>query len=858
MIMRIWVAALLSGVSTFAAASTAYAQASEYNIPAGSLKSALDAYAKRTGAEIIAKEDELRGVRSPGARGALSSKAALDAILSGTGFRAEHDVSGAVAIVKASADPKVDAADDEQIVVTGSRIRGATSTSPTIRITQEDIRNSGLPTLGDVMRSLPQNFAGGQNPGVASGAQAGGVDNYNVSSSSTINLRGLGPDATLTLLNGHRLSYDYTFQGVDIATIPIDAIDRVEIVADGASAIYGSDAVAGVANIVLRKDYDGLTTSARFGASTDGGNVQQEYSVTGGTVWDGGGLIAVYDYQKFTPIQSRQRSYTQAAQGEQILFPGVSQHSAIVAGHQRLTEALTFSVDGTFGRRTTERVDVRTATLPPTQAGQVAATAMDSYSVSPRLDLSVGERWIVSLFGTYAGNSTDVESDYYSNGVALFTDTSTLKNKTRAIELSADGVLARLNGNGIGLAVGLGYRANSLVQDSLSVSPVYAPSALYRQGDANSKYAFAELQAPLITPANDAAISRLVLTAAVRYERYSSGDDLATPKLGVSFAPIDGLEFKGSWGKSFKAPTLVQLSDPPLGYLYDAEQFGFPIGGTGIIIDGGNPDLRSERAETWTITATATPNFAPGLRIELSYFDVRYKDRVIRAPITIQSSAASNPAYQFAITRDPTAAQLQAAIDLLARPPSNYSSGPYDPADVVAILDNRAVNVAEQAVHGLDLQSSYGLSGVAGGRLTISGAASYLNSRRSVLPETPEAQLSGTIFNPPKWRLRGSFLWAAGIVNLGAAINYRSGLQDVRRSPSIKIPGVVTVDLSARITSIAAAGPFEGLEVAFTVLNALNRKPPRIWTSNLTARPYDSTNDSPVGRFVGMTLTKRW
>src|SRR3546814_6056254 len=83
-------------------------------------------------------------------------------------------------------------------------------------------------------------------------------------------LRGLGPDATLTLINGHRVAYDGAIQGVDISAIPLAALDRIEIVADGSSALYGSDAVAGVANVLLRKDYQGLWTSARIAGTKIG------------------------------------------------------------------------------------------------------------------------------------------------------------------------------------------------------------------------------------------------------------------------------------------------------------------------------------------------------------------------------------------------------------------------------------------------------------------------------------------------------------------------------------------------------------------------------------------------------------
>ena len=162
------------------------------------------------------------------------------------------------------------ALDDESsaIVVTGTRIRGARVIGEVIELDRETIVEAGQVDLGEAIRSLPQNFSGGQNPGVGSGA---GFVNENVNSASTANLRGIGADATLTLLNGHRLPYNSAFQGVDISAIPLAAVDRVEVVPDGASALYGSDAVGGVINVILRRDFDGLTTSGQLGAATDGG-----------------------------------------------------------------------------------------------------------------------------------------------------------------------------------------------------------------------------------------------------------------------------------------------------------------------------------------------------------------------------------------------------------------------------------------------------------------------------------------------------------------------------------------------------------------------------------------------------------
>src|SRR5690348_14607978 len=180
------------------------------------------------------------------------------------------------------------------VTVTGTRIRGGDTPSPVITIGSEQIQQEGFTDLGELIRSVPQNFSGGQNPGVTVGAIQGDPSNQNVTGGSGLNLRGLGPDATLTLLNGRRLSYGGFSQAVDISAIPVEAVERVEIVPDGASAIYGSDAVGGVANVILKRDFDGVTVGARYGGATDGGLITHEYNATAGTAWASGGLIATF------------------------------------------------------------------------------------------------------------------------------------------------------------------------------------------------------------------------------------------------------------------------------------------------------------------------------------------------------------------------------------------------------------------------------------------------------------------------------------------------------------------------------------------------------------------------------------
>ena len=195
----------------------------------------------------------------------------------------------ALGVVNAQAEENSDeeADDVEEIVVTGSRLRNVNPTSPLTVITSEDIKKLGINSVEGIIRSLPQNFAN-QTPTSA-------IDNSGSVGSlgtATANLRGLGADATLILVNGRRTASSPAFNGsvVNLNTIPFSAIERVEVLTDGASAIYGSDAVAGVINFILRKGYDAEEkTAIRIEHGRNGGD-SVSIEQTFGMSWESGSL----------------------------------------------------------------------------------------------------------------------------------------------------------------------------------------------------------------------------------------------------------------------------------------------------------------------------------------------------------------------------------------------------------------------------------------------------------------------------------------------------------------------------------------------------------------------------------------
>ncbi len=198
----------------------------------------------------------------------------------------------------------------EKIEVTGSnikRIEGEGALPVTV-ISRDEIEKSGVTTAAELMDRISASSAGGYNVSL-------GVGDSATPGLSAVSLRGLGSTNTLVLLNGRRLSnYAFNASGggtVNLNQIPLAAVERVEVLKDGASAIYGTDAIGGVINFILRKDYTGIEVSA-YGTSTDeGGGNTRRYS---GSIGFGDinkqrfNILATVDYQKDTPLKASQRA----------------------------------------------------------------------------------------------------------------------------------------------------------------------------------------------------------------------------------------------------------------------------------------------------------------------------------------------------------------------------------------------------------------------------------------------------------------------------------------------------------------------------------------------------------------------
>lgn len=243
----------------------------------------------------------------------------------------------------------------EAVQVTGTHIRGAGQTvSPVLVLDREDLDRSGQATVAGALNALPQVFGGESTEGTV--ATRADLLGSNLTYGTGVNLRGLGTDATLVLVNGQRIAGSGTKGDfVDLSTFPTVAIQRVEVLLDGASALYGSDAVGGVVNLILRRDWEGLELRARAGSSTAGGAAEGQLGLAFGRGWSGGNLFVAVEADRRAALAASDRWFT--ANADLRPYGGLDRRE-------------TFSFPGNIAQLDpVTRTNVPTFGIPPGQSG---------------------------------------------------------------------------------------------------------------------------------------------------------------------------------------------------------------------------------------------------------------------------------------------------------------------------------------------------------------------------------------------------------------------------------------------------------------------------------------------------------
>jgi iron complex outermembrane receptor protein len=894
--------ALIAGLALLNAepANALSGSKSRFDIPAEDLGKALRDFAIQASCNISYDPASVEHLLAPAVKGEFTLSDALSRILSGTHLRAVNTDPNTIQVLDAGASggdtnaapahamihlnyangatsPKsagmkgqskasaeappgergasANASDDgktpglEEIVVTGTNITGVDNkTVPLLTFDRDAIERSGYANIADFITALPQNVKSGTNSadGILTGI-TGSLNN--VENSTAANLRGLGAGSTLTLVNGHRVAAASFGTGVDLSMIPLNAVDRIEVLTDGSSAVYGADAVGGVVNIILRKDFNGEETSARLDTLSRGGGEVKQIGQSAGRTWSTGGALAVFQFQDSNAIRADQRSFTAAMSEPTDIFPTSKRFSGVLSVHQSLGSSLDIFGDALLEHETGQRS--LSEFIP------VSEQTVDSLTNST--SANVGFRWQPfgdwhlegnALFSRINSLTTQVfipSQPPYVNGDPFLRAIDTIKEG----DLKLDGTLWSSGGSSIKGAVGASYREEGF-------------SVLQVTGDLNSPFsrhvhaAFAEVYAPLITTANALpGLSKLDVSAALRDDSYSDFGSKTNPRFGVFWSPIDQLGFKAAYSTSFRAPDPSELFNVAGSNLALIES-GFPQPndptGKASILLFGNRTLQPETSRNLTAGLDFSPTAVPGTRISLNYYRIVYNNRITTPPLNL--NVFINPQiYGSLIKQFPNDAAVEAFVDSLKPPQQllDFSAGQTGLTGIRYGISYSDINALSENTEGLDLGAHSLITLNSTDKLILDFNSTYIRELEAKFcPTCTTTDLVNTYGQPLRLRLRASGGWSNGTASTNVAVNFANAYTDTNLVPPGRINSFTTLDLNANWQIRAT-----GTTLTLNILNALNADPPHTAFALLNVN-YDPINADPRGRTLSLQIRQSW
>lgn len=884
-------AALTGSVLTILAAAANAQAMTEWDLPEQPLAKSLRDIAAQTDSNILFDKKLVDAQSAPPLKMKATTEQALQQVLEGTGLTFRHldDKTVTIQLASTSAATTTSASygssngrirlaqadsgepvgrrgrlvegrpleDIEEIIVTGTNIRGIeNNTAPVTVLTREYINASGYSTPSQLLASVTQNFAAanqsGQNiPGVGGSREEG----------AAINLRGIGEGTTLVLINGRRLSPGYRSAAVDISALPLSAVERVEILTDGASAIYGSDAVGGVVNFILRNDFEGVETRVRAGAA-DGVDEYRVSQAVGGA-WDTGNVMLSLEYYDRELLRASDRDFVPANSLVGSLAPEDENYSAIISGRQELAGSLSMFVDALYTNRDSFNAGGRI------NFGENTLTENPQFQATVGLDWNVAGDWQLQISGTYADNKLEqTQNNLVAGSQNPFLFDSQFQ--IEAGELKADGTLFTLPGGNVRAAIGGGYRSESYEELSKRPNGVVNFSA---DADQSVTSAFAEVYVPIFGEGNAVqGIRALELSLAGRYDDYSTSGSSFDPQAGLMWEPVAGFRLRGRYGTSYKAPSLVDYN-----LATNAAIAGFvPLPGRGLThllqITGTDvAGLSPQESESSSFGFDYIPQTAQGLTLSLNYYKIRYSG-FIATPGT-PAVLIGNPAvYGDLLFNDPSVDLVNQFIAIgrlgiqgfRALNPNFTPNTNFDPATIDVIVDARRRNLSSVSTSGIDLATQYDWKVGANSFLVGIGGTYILERDLRVTRLADETDTVDTIFNPPNWRARASMSWQRGGLGANLFVNHTDSYQDnrVTTAPALReIDAYTTVDMrvaynfSNRFTS----GFLSGFTVALSAINVLDEDPPGVAVAANSSDPgFDPTNASPFGRLISLEFSKTW
>ncbi len=818
------VLALGVGAAAMAEASAPQISQASDAIPPMPLKQALHEFAQREHLQMVYLSRIADGMRTEGARAGLSQRDTLVALLRGTGLQFRYIDPNTVAISKAKTTPDTrtsapsgakakQTTNLQTVVVTGTRAFNRTaveSLAPIDVLSSNDLRSTGAPDLTTALRMLlPSiNFA---QPSDVDGNEA----------IQSVQLRGLAPNQVLVLINGKRQhstsivnvdrkTYSSGSEGFDFNSIPLNAVDHIEVLRDGAAAQYGSDAIAGVVNIILKGGARHGSVSVTHG----------QYFAGDGSTWqtsaDGGLPLGQKGWVHLSANYEHQEATNRA--GPDFRYPGDPTYGTVTFHYgqpKRLRKQVGINLQYSFTPNVQLYGYFLYSKRHPTSNGYFRSLSQyadqpAAVALYPRGYLPVEERAIqddsetLGLRGTMLGGwhydvsvnggGNHVKShvrnsfnyDLANSPTRFYTGTSAIRDKIVNADFTKSFPVGWLS-NPLTVSWGLAYRDQNYVtkagernsyvgsgSQGLTGSPPDDAVDKSRQ----NKAAYIDLEADLT--------NKLTAEAAVRYEHYSDFGRALPWKLSGRYQFTDSFAMRGTASTGFRAPSLQQMwdtgigrdavLDPATNQLVLVRSGTFPASSPVAEALGGQP-LQAEKSRNYSLGFVLTP--ASGLIATLDFYQIAIRNRII---------------------------------------PSESLRGP----GVVAYLQSVGIdnvegasffnNAADTRTRGADLVVAYPLYLGDGGIMKITGGFNYNDTDiTGVKPNPPQLALAGLVLpvfgssdranltiRTPKTKSFLAMSWSGGdwstSVRLSHHGSWEAGQTD--NSAAQKFGGVYVLDAS--------------------------------------------------------------
>ena len=401
----------------------------------------------------------------------------------------------------------------------------------------------------------------------------------------------------------------------------------------------------------------------------------------------------------------------------------------------------------------------------------------------------------------------------------------------------------------------------------------------------NVASAFTELYVPLVSAANDVPFMQsLSLDGAARFDHYSDFGGTTNPKLGLTWKVNNDISWRGSWGTSFRAPSLVDINPFVFSVKADAgvvpnltgnTSFGTNFGGTyfanAALVLGDQPNLKPERARNWSTGIDLTPHWLEHFKANITYYNIDYTNQIFSpgAAFGALFSSSLYPIYASFIhpvhnpstcvagqpsTYDPALLPFVNAVNIYGNVPAA------DYCQIQVWVDERNTNIGSSTQGGVDFSANYLVDSPFGTFTPGINLNKVTTQKLSYVAGQPETSVLGTIGNQVPWRGRANLGWNKGPVNATLFLNYVGTYLNNTPIPGRadqQVASWTTFDLNLGfdLGRLSNPGFLNGTVLSLSIQNLTGRAPPLVLTSGGV---FDPNNANPYGRIVSLQASKKF